>query len=75
MSTAVAFLYKHLNGEKLTTNEKMNVYGSALIMEKEDMINIIESYHNNLFYVPLKDGEAERILELILTGQIKSKQL
>jgi hypothetical protein len=75
MSTAVAFLYKHLNGEQLTTNEKMNVYASALIMEKEDMINIIESYHNNLFYVPLKDGEAERILELILTGQIKSKQL
>jgi hypothetical protein len=73
MSTAVEFFYKHLNGEQLTTNEKMNVYGSALIMEKEDMINIIESYHNNLFYVPLKDGEAERILELILTGQIKSK--
>jgi len=75
MSTAVEFFYKHLNSEQLTANEKMNVYGSALIMEKEDMINIIESYHNNLFYVPLKDGEAERILELILTGQIKSKQL
>jgi len=44
-------------------------------IEKEQMINIIESYHNNLFYVPLKDGEGERILELILTGQIKSKQL
>lgn len=73
MSTAVEFFYKHLNSEQLTANEKMNVYGSALIMEKEDMINIIESYHNNLFYVPLKDGEAERILELILTGQIKSK--
>ena len=42
-------------------------------IEREQMINIIESYHNNLFYVPLKDGEAKRILELILTGQIKPK--
>ena len=45
-----------------------------LKMEKEQMIYIIETYHNNLFYLPLSEnGEADRILDLILTKQIKPK--
>ena len=73
MTTAVQWLLNQLNGQQLTSNERMNVYASALAMEKDMMLAIIESYHNNMFYLPLKDGEAERILELILTGQIKPK--
>lgn len=73
MTTAVEWLLNQLNGEQLTSNEKMNVYASALAREKDMMLAIIESYHNNMFYLPLKDGEAERILELMTTGQIKPK--
>jgi hypothetical protein len=43
-------------------------------MEREQMIYIIKTYHNNLFYLPLSEnGEADRILDLILTKQIKPK--
>jgi hypothetical protein len=46
----------------------------AKAMEREQMIYIIKTYHNNLFYLPLSEnGEADRILDLILTKQIKPK--
>ena len=45
-----------------TSNERMNVYASALAREKDMMLAIIESYHNNLFYVTLKDGEQTLLL-------------
>ena len=38
------------------------------------LLHVIKCYHNNLFLCPLNEnGEAEAILELILSGQIKSK--
>jgi hypothetical protein len=53
---------------------EIQIFEQAKEMEKEQMLNIIKCYHNNLFYVPLNEnGEAEAILKLIQTGQIKSK--
>jgi hypothetical protein len=50
------------------------VIEQAKEMEREQMIYIIKTYHNNLFYLPLSEnGEADRILDLILTKQIKPK--
>ena len=51
-----------------------DVIKQAKAMEREQMIYIIKTYHNNLFYLPLSEnGEADRILDLILTKQIKPK--
>jgi hypothetical protein len=32
-----------------------------LDLEKEQMIELLTKYHNRLFFIPLKEGEAERI--------------
>ena len=69
--TAVEWLSDHLVNEM--NFDYWKAVEQAKEMEKEQMINIIKTYHNNLFYLPLRDGEAERILELILTEQITSK--
>ena len=51
-----------------------DLFEQAYAQEREQMLHIIETYHANLFYLPLRDdGEAERILELIRTGQIKKR--
>ena len=83
--SAVDWLFEQLCSEKLSWNKDSNgtiffdkitsdILQQAKQMEKENMINIINCYHNNLFFIPLKeDGESERILDLILTGEIKSK--
>jgi hypothetical protein len=60
-------------------NSELDMWVKDLIpkakeMEREQMIYIIKTYHNNLFYLPLSEnGEADRILDLILTKQIKPK--
>ncbi len=52
----------------------INEFNKAEKMETELLLHVIKCYHNNLFFVPLNEnGEAEAILELILSGQIKSK--
>ena len=44
--TAVEWLFSQLTtGEQMTTNELMNVYGSALIMEEEQMSNFNLTYN------------------------------
>ena len=44
--TAVEWLFSQLTtGEHMTTNELMNVYGSALIMEEEQMSNFNLTYN------------------------------
>jgi hypothetical protein len=40
-------------------------FEQAKEMEKEKIIKIITKYHNSLFYTPLKNGEAEKIYNLI----------
>jgi hypothetical protein len=51
-----------------------SIINEAKEKETELLLHVIKCYHNNLFFVPLNEnGEAEAILELILSGQIKSK--
>jgi hypothetical protein len=82
MKTAVQQVFSEL--EELHPNlfnvyttegkEFINHFHKYLAMEREQMIYIIKTYHNNLFYLPLSEnGEADRILDLILTKQIKPK--
>jgi hypothetical protein len=83
--TAVEWLFEQLCSEKLSWNKDSNgtiffdkitsdILQEAKKMEREQMIYIIKTYHNNLFYLPLSEnGEADRILDLILTKQIKPK--
>ena len=80
MTTAVQWLRKKLEEIPSYSGFYTNNYdwvdsimNEAKAREKDMMLAIIESYHNNMFYLPLKDGEAERILELMTTGQIKPK--
>ena len=71
--TAVEWLLSMLdyNQQMLGTKE---IIEKAKEMERDQMIYIIKTYHNNLFYLPLSEnGEADRILDLILTKQIKPK--
>lgn len=34
-------------------------------MEEQNTIEILERYHNSLFNIPLKEGEAKEILKLL----------
>jgi hypothetical protein len=60
-------------------NSELDIWIKDLIpkakeKETELLLHVIKCYHNNLFFVPLNEnGEAQAILELILSGQIKSK--
>ena len=60
-------------------NSELDIWIKDLIpkakeKETELLLHVIKCYHNNLFFVPLNEnGEAEAILELILSGKIKSK--
>jgi len=69
----IEWLYQMLSNPNRRPSERIKILEKAKKMEKDMMLAIIESYHNNMFYLPLKNGESERILELILTGEIKSK--
>ena len=67
--TAVEWFY-----QRILAKDIKEVFEQAKEMEREQMIYIIKTYHNNLFYLPLSEnGEADRILDLILTKQIKPK--
>ena len=42
--------------------EKINkVFEQAKEMEKQQSIHLLETYHNRMFFIPLNEGEAERI--------------
>jgi hypothetical protein len=36
-------------------------FDKAKKKEKEQMIELLTKYHNRLFFIPMKEGEAERI--------------
>ena len=73
--TAVEWLTEQINSAKwkwADLTDRNAIIQQAKEMEREQMIYIIKTYHNNLFYLPLSEnGEADRILDLILTKQIK----
>ena len=75
--TAVEWLTEQINSAKwkwADLTDRNAIIQQAKEMEREQMIYIIKTYHNNLFYLPLSEnGEADRILDLILTKQIKPK--
>jgi hypothetical protein len=55
------------HSNKLTDYSKVYTPTAEIIEKIADdyAIEILESYHNNLFYIPLKDGEAKMILNHI----------
>lgn len=77
MKTAVEWLAEQITTVKWKMSDvtdRNSIIEQAKEMEKELLLHVIKCYHNNLFFVPLNEnGEAEAILELILSGQIKSK--
>jgi len=47
---------------------------NLLEYEKEHLAKFVTTYHDSLFYVPLnKNGEAHRIVDLILSGEVKPR--
>jgi hypothetical protein len=70
--SAVEWLYDELeiSGGYESTIE---ILRQAKEIERQNMLDIITIYHNNLFYIPLKDGENKQILEMILNGTITNK--
>jgi hypothetical protein len=47
---------------------------NLLEYEKEHLSKFVTTYHDSLFYVPLnKNGEAHRIVDLILSGEVKPR--
>ena len=38
-----------------------DIIDQAMEMEKDQMIELLTKYHNRLFFIPMKEGEAERI--------------
>lgn len=70
--TAVEWLFSQLTtGEQMTTNELMNVYGSALIMEEEQMSNFNLTYNKK----PMK-AKINPILRFVeLTYGVETKTI
>ena len=61
--TAIEWLIRVL---ELESFENINLYSMTAIeqakeMHKQQSIELLTKYHDGLFYVPFKDGEAEAI--------------
>ena len=70
--TAVEFLVKEISDilgviktEPIKDLLLVDAINKAKEMEEQNTIEILESYHNSLFNIPLKEGEAKRIVEHI----------
>jgi len=63
--TAVEWLYKILHKQNYIYEDMSEHLEQAKEMEEQNTIEILERYHNSLFYIPLKDGEAKEILKHI----------
>jgi hypothetical protein len=63
--TAVEFLYEILHKQNYIYEDMSEYLKQAKEMEEQNTIEILESYHNSLFNIPLKEGEAKRIVEHI----------
>ena len=60
--TAVEWLMNYLDQNRYWIgNDLLEAAEQAKQMEKEQSISILTKYHNSLFYLPFKDGEAEAI--------------
>jgi hypothetical protein len=45
----------------------IEIINQAKEMEKKQKIDLLTKYHDNLFYIPLKEGEAEAIYNQLNT--------
>lgn len=61
--TAVEWLYEILHKQNYIYEDMSDYLKQAKEMEEQNTIEILERYHNSLFYIPLKDGEAKEILK------------
>ena len=72
--TPVEWFFRELenvNGyEAFYTNNYQHVdalYNEAKQMEIEQAVDLLTKYHNRMFFIPFKEGEAERIYNYIKT--------
>lgn len=61
--TAVEWLYKILHKQNYIYEDMSEHLEQAKEMEEQNTIEILERYHNSLFNIPLKEGEAKEILK------------
>lgn len=61
--TAVEWLEVKLDNIGLNADIIGDYIQQAKEMEEQNTIEILERYHNSLFYIPLKEGEAKEILK------------
>ena len=72
--TAVEWLIKKLELDMYQDldDNTIKIIEQAKEMEKQQSIELLTKYHDGLFYVPFKDGEAEAIYNH-LTNRNESK--
>jgi hypothetical protein len=71
--TAVEWLLDWMSkNQYFIGNDLLKAVEQAKEMEKEQSIELLTKYHDGLFYVPFKDGEAEAIYNH-LTNRNESK--
>jgi len=63
--TAVEWLLEQLKINNYISDNAHWVIDEAKEMEEQNTIEILESYHNSLFHISLKEGEAKEILKHI----------
>ena len=61
--TAVEWLEVKLDNIGLNADIIGDYIQQAKEMEEQNTIEILERYHNSLFIIPLKEGEAKEILK------------
>ena len=63
--TAVEWLEQKMRKPEWHSLKRGDIIEQAKEMEEQNTIEILERYHNSLFIIPLKEGEAKRIVEHI----------
>ena len=75
MKTAVEWFNQQINKFNIGTDARVfiaKLFEEAKEMHKQQSIELLTKYHDGLFYVPFKDGEAEAIYNH-LTNRNESK--
>jgi hypothetical protein len=58
--TPVEWLEKNIKLD-MSSFELIECFNKAKQIEIEQAVDLLTKYHDNLFYIPLKEGESERI--------------
>ena len=62
--TAVEWLEQKMRKPEWHSLKRGDIIEQAKEMEEQNTIEILERYHNSLFIIPLKEGEAKEILQI-----------